>query len=92
MAHWLYNSAGQGVAYLVGAKVFMHDGEFLGELRGSEIWNGSCVGEIIGEDRVARKKVPPLAIMGLPGLPRTVPDLPKVKPRMLFPPGFQDLV
>lgn len=93
MARWLFNSRGQGVAFVVGSNVFLRDSNFLGQLNGNEIWNSRYVGEIIDDERVARRTVRPLGVKGLPGLPGVpgLPGLPGLKGSRMLPLGFEDI-
>ena len=87
MARWLFNSRGQGIAFVVGDNVFSKNSKFLGKLHGNEIWNSHYVAEILADERVARKRLAPLGLKGLPGLP----GLPGLKGPRLLPVGYEDL-
>ena len=93
MFKWLYNSDGDGVAFIYGNNVFTENSDFLGELHGKEIWNGEYIGEILGEDRICRKALPPLHLKGLTALPPLppLPPLAALKPPILFPVTHEDL-
>ncbi|MCF7717977.1 hypothetical protein H9X98_09720 [Aeromonas jandaei] len=93
MARWLFNSRGQGVAFVVGDNVFTKSSKFLGKLEGDEIWNSSYVASIINDERIAVKTMKPLGLKGLPGLQGLpgLPGLPGLKGSRLFPVGYKDL-
>ena len=93
MARWLFNSLGEGVAFIVSDNVFYANGDFLGKLDGDEIWNNSYVASIIDNERIAVKAIKPLGMKGLPGIPAMpgLPGLPGLKGPKIFPVGYDDL-
>ena len=81
--------AGSGVAFVSGEGVFTACGTFIGILNGNEIWNGIYVGEIIKDDRLARKT---LAALGSGIWPDLIcpPVLPGMRSYVTYPAGYKD--
>ena len=93
MPRWLFSSDGRPVAYLVGDEVFSCSDQYLGKLTGTEIWNGDYVGEILGGERLARKRVAPALSnghFGLPGTPGS-PGRPGARGIFFLPLGYDDV-
>jgi len=55
MAHWLYNSAGNPIAFVTSEDVFSAAGRFIGRLEDNELWNGTYIGEIVSGDLLLRR-------------------------------------
>jgi hypothetical protein len=93
MTRWLFDSKGQGVAFVVNDNVFDQNGKFIGVLKGHEIWNESYIAEIVKDDRLATKSMKPLGVSSIPPLPSVsnIPSIPPIKSSTIFPTGFKDV-
>jgi hypothetical protein len=93
MATWLYDSHGTPIAFVSGQNVFSRNGQFVGRLEGTEVWNGGYHGEIVSGDRLLSRRGKPSVIRGKPGIPGTpgIPGIPGSTGARGLPGGFDDV-
>ena len=93
MAHWLYNSAGNPIAFVAGEDVFSAAGQFIGRLEDNEVWNGTYVGEIVGDDLLLRRIDHLAAKRMMPTIPMCpmLPMRPTNRMAQPKPTGFDDV-
>jgi len=93
MAHWLYNSAGNPIAFVASEDVFSVSGRFIGRVEDNEVWNGTYVGEIIGNDLLLRRIDHLAANRMMPTMPMCpmLPMRPMNRMAQPKPTGFDDV-
>jgi hypothetical protein len=93
MSTWLFNSSGNPVAFVNGDSVFYGVGTFLGKLDGKEVWNGSYVGEIVGNNYLVRKSTYSGANKMSPMVPMSpmTPMSPMSRAATTLPSGYEDI-
>lgn len=94
MIFWLYDSRGQAIAFVQQKLVYDKTRRFLGELRGTQVWNGYYVGEIINSNRLVKKTPPPAGFVGTPSIPpnASIPPVPQIAGPQNLPYNYTDLI
>lgn len=90
---WLYDSHGSPLGFIAGKDVFLASGLYFGKIDGTEVWHGRYRGEIVGGDRLLRRRDRPSTTRPHGGHPAT-PSVPVLKPRakrLSLPDGFDDI-
>jgi len=93
MVHFLYNSVGNPVAFVASENVFSAAARFIGRLEDNEVWNGTYVGEIVGDNLLLRRIDHLAANRMMPTIPvcPMLPMRPMSRMAQAKPTGFDDV-
>lgn len=93
MAKWLFDSNGTPIVFLKGDKVFSQSGNYVGLLKGNEVWHGSYKGEIVKGNRFLYKTAKCAVSHSTPSTPAgtSTPSTPASKPGIILPSGYRDV-
>jgi len=93
MAKWFFDSNGTPIVFLRGNKVFSKSGDYIGRLKGNEVWHGSYKGEIVKGNRFLYRTTKGSVVHSPPSTPAgtSTPSSPSSKPGIALPSGYRDV-